>query len=98
MDQWHTPTQFYVAGLLERGVRMLFYAGTYDWQCGWVQNRMWIEKLEWSGKEAYGSAEWRDWVVGGQKAGESKKAGVLTFATVRGAGHMVRTLIYTAVL
>ncbi|EGO27192.1 hypothetical protein SERLADRAFT_413693 [Serpula lacrymans var. lacrymans S7.9] len=89
MDKWAHPTQYYVAGLLERGIRVLIYAGTYDWQCNWVANKLWVDKLEWSGQQTYLVEEWRNWVVQGQKAGETKKAGNLTFATIRGAGHMV---------
>jgi len=89
MDKWSSPTQYYIAGLLDRGIRVLLYAGTYDWQCNWVQNKLWIEKLEWTGKEAFGNAEWRDWTFNGKKVGETKNAGVLSFATIRGAGHMV---------
>jgi carboxypeptidase C (cathepsin A) len=36
-DKFGHPTQYHVAGLLDRGVRMLIYAGTYDWQCNWVR-------------------------------------------------------------
>lgn len=88
MDKWAVPSQYYVAGLLERGIRILIYAGTYDWQCNWVANKLWVDKLEWTGQEAYTAAQWRDWVVNGYKAGETKSAGLLTFATIRGAGHM----------
>ena len=31
------PTQFYVAALLERGVRALIYVGANDWICNWVR-------------------------------------------------------------
>ena len=31
------PTQFYIAALLERGVRALVYAGASDWVCNWVR-------------------------------------------------------------
>ena len=35
--QDHTfPTQYYIAALLERGVRVLLYVGDYDWICNWV--------------------------------------------------------------
>ncbi|OSX60510.1 hypothetical protein POSPLADRAFT_1047939 [Postia placenta MAD-698-R-SB12] len=90
MDKWAVPSQHYVAGLLERGIRMLIYAGTYDWQCNWVANKLWVDKLDWLARDAYNAAEWRDWVVNGRKAGETKKAGMLTFATIRGAGHMMK--------
>ena len=90
MDKWAVPAQYHVAGLLERGIPILIYAGTYDWQCNWVANKLWVDKLEWTGQEEYNAAEWRDWFVDGQKAGETKKSGVLTFATIRAAGHMGR--------
>lgn len=62
---------------------------TYDWQCNSVANKLWVDKLDWTGKEAYGAADWGVWVSGGKIAGETKKARYLTFATVRGAGHMM---------
>lgn len=30
------PTQIYLEGLLERGVRVLVYVGVYDLLCNWV--------------------------------------------------------------
>lgn len=30
------PTQYYIGGLLERGVRVLIYVGANDWICNWV--------------------------------------------------------------
>ncbi|KAI0771520.1 peptidase S10 serine carboxypeptidase [Trametes elegans] len=89
LDKYAVPAKYHVAGLLERGVRVLIYAGTYDWQCNWVANKLWLDKLEWTGASRYNAADFRDWVVDGHKAGETKSAGPLTFATVRGAGHMV---------
>ncbi|KAH9913665.1 Alpha/Beta hydrolase protein [Fomitopsis serialis] len=89
LDKWAVPSQYYVAGLLARGVRVLIYAGTYDWQCNWVANRMWVDKLEWEGAEAWKTEAWRGWDVGEGVAGETKTVGPLTFATIAGAGHMV---------
>ncbi|THH20268.1 hypothetical protein EW146_g1054 [Bondarzewia mesenterica] len=94
MDKYAAPTQYYVAGLLERGIRVLIYAGTYDWQCNWVANKLWVDKLEWSGHDGYHNASWHDWTVEGAKAGETKSWGNLTFATVRGAGHMMSTFLF----
>lgn len=53
-----------------------------------------MDKLEWSGHDAYKAEEWRDWTVNGKKAGETKSSGPLTFATVLGAGHMMSSLPY----
>lgn len=92
MDKYAAPTQNYVAGLLERGIRMLIYLGTYDWQCNASANKLWVEKLEWYGQDVYLSQQWREWVVDGKKAGETKQSGLLTVATVNGAGHMISLL------
>jgi len=89
MDMYGTPTQYYIAGLLERGIGILIYLGTYDWQCNASANKLWVEKLEWTGQETYLSQDWRDWFVDGKKVGETKRSGLLTVATVNGAGHMV---------
>ncbi|TFK85892.1 peptidase S10 serine carboxypeptidase [Polyporus arcularius HHB13444] len=89
LDKYSVPSQFYIAGLLERGVRTLIYSGTHDWQCSWPATRLWLDKLEWTGAVLYKSQTFRDWTVDGHKAGEVRTAGPLTFATVRGAGHMV---------
>lgn len=88
LDKYAVPSQHYVAGLLERGVPILIYAGKYDWRCNWVANKLWVDKLEWTGNADYNAAEWYDWVVDGKTAGETKSSGILTFVTLRGAGHM----------
>lgn len=102
MDKYGVPTQYHVAGLLERGIRMLIYAGTYDWQCNWVANKLWVEKLEWTGSGLFQDEEWRGWSVlqdanldqsasDKKDAGITKTGGLLTFATIYGAGHMMST-------
>lgn len=88
LDKYSVPTQYHVSGLLERGVPILIYAGTYDYRCNWVANKLFIDKLEWSGQAEYNAEEWRDWMVDGEKIGQTKSAGILTFATLEGAGHM----------
>ena len=35
-DEWSHYAQHYVAELLERGVKVLVYVGTYDLVCNWV--------------------------------------------------------------
>ena len=46
--------------------------------------------LEWTGQEEFVAQPLRDWNVGDHKAGVTRSAGPLTFATIDGAGHMVR--------
>ncbi|EJD36685.1 peptidase S10, serine carboxypeptidase [Auricularia subglabra TFB-10046 SS5] len=79
----------YVAELLQRGVRVLIYVGTYDLVCNWVGNLAWTTALEWPGHEAFAGTEFREWAVDGARAGLTKSAGPLTYATVEAAGHMV---------
>jgi len=78
----------YVAGLLERGVRVLIYAGDYDWIGNWIGNLKWTEKLEWTGQKAYNAQELKPWFVNGTEAGLTRTAKGLTYATIHGAGHM----------
>lgn len=96
MDKWGFPTQYYVSSLLDRGVRVLIYLGTYDWQCNASANKLWVEKLEWYGQDSYLAQPWREWIVDGGIAGETKKSGLLTVATVSGAGHMMSTDFFSS--
>ncbi|KZT24355.1 serine carboxypeptidase [Neolentinus lepideus HHB14362 ss-1] len=88
LDGLH-PSDLYVAALLERGVDVLIYAGTYDWICNWVGNERWTLALDWSGKEEFVSQSLREWKVNGEVAGMTRSAKGFTFATIDGAGHMV---------
>lgn len=87
-DLYH-PTSAYVGALLERGVRVLIYVGTYDLVCNWVGNERWTLTLDWSGKEEFTREPLREWKVGGKTAGRTRSAKGFTFATIEGAGHMV---------
>ncbi|KAF9493049.1 serine carboxypeptidase [Pleurotus eryngii] len=88
LDHMHTSVE-HVAALLERGIRVLVYAGSYDWIAHWVGNERWTLDMEWSGKEEFNRRPLRDWVVDGKLAGRTRSAKGLTFATVEAAGHMV---------
>lgn len=86
-DQLH-QNQHYVAELLERGVRVLIYAGTYDFICNWVGNERWTLDMPWSGQEAFRSKPLVDWALDGHVAGKTRSHGGFTFATINGAGHL----------
>lgn len=60
-------TYFYVASLLEHGVRMLIYAGDVDFACNARGIRKWVEKLQWTGGEGYRNATEKPWFVEGSK-------------------------------
>lgn len=87
----HDPTYLYVAGLLERGIRVLVYVGKVDFACNFIGVRGWVNKLEWSGAALYKAAKEQTWSIPHSKeiAGEVRHAMNLTFATIRGAGHLV---------
>ncbi|EEB98016.1 hypothetical protein MPER_02556, partial [Moniliophthora perniciosa FA553] len=78
----------YISALLEHGVRVLLYVGTYDWICNWVGNERWTLELEWSGKEQFVKQELRDWLVDNKRAGRTRSWGNFTLATVNAAGHL----------
>ncbi|TFK48037.1 serine carboxypeptidase [Heliocybe sulcata] len=82
------PTHLYVSSLIERGVRVLVYVGSYDYVCNWIGNKAWVEGMEWGGGEEFRRREMREWETDRRKAGLAKSAGILTFATIYGGGHM----------
>jgi len=82
-------TPLYVASLLERGIRVLIYVGENDWICNWVGNENWVMQLDWSGAKAFREGKKGEWSVDGKEVGQLRTSGGLTFATIRGAGHMV---------
>ncbi|KAF8579884.1 serine carboxypeptidase [Ramaria rubella] len=89
LDMYRRQSQLYVAELLQRGVKVLIYVGTYDWICNWVGNERFTLAMEWSGQAKFVAQELRDWKVDGKTAGLTRSSGGLTFATVEGAGHAV---------
>lgn len=90
LDIEHSSTH-HVEALLERGIKVLFYVGEYDWICNWVGNLQMAKNLEWSGQAGFLAAEERQWEVDGKKAGRfrSEEGSPLAFATIAAAGHMV---------
>lgn len=89
LDEYR-PTYHYVSALLERGIKVLVYVGTYDWICNHVGNQKWTEELEWSGHDEFVSMPLREWIVDGKRAGLTRSANGLTYLTIDGGGHMVR--------
>ncbi|KAF8919271.1 Alpha/Beta hydrolase protein [Mucidula mucida] len=88
LDMYH-QTQTYVATLLEHGICILLYVGTYNFVCNWVGNEAWTLALDWSGKEDYVQEPLHEWLVDGKKADLTRSSGPFTFAMVEAAGHLV---------
>jgi carboxypeptidase C (cathepsin A) len=84
------PSTNHISALLERSIPILIFVGVHDLICNHVGTERWALGMAWSGKDAFGSAEVREWFVDGKRAGAVRSAKGLTYATVDGAGHMVR--------
>lgn len=83
----------YIEALLERGVKVLIYAGTYDMACNWVGNDRMTMALEWYGRNGFVTTKLRDWYLdidaNEKPAGKTRSFEGLTFASVYDSGHMV---------
>ncbi|KZS92434.1 serine carboxypeptidase [Sistotremastrum niveocremeum HHB9708] len=93
-DENRIQTKFYLENLLDRGVRVLIYVGTYDGACNWVGNHRMVNSLEWRDSHTFVQKELMPWHVSNSHektppAGSVKTAGGLTFLTIEEAGHMV---------
>jgi cathepsin A (carboxypeptidase C) len=87
---WMKPYHRLVPDILKQ-IPVLIYAGDADYICNWLGNKAWTEALEWSGKKDYNKAETKDLLLGGKgdKIGDFKTSGNLTFVRIHGGGHMV---------
>lgn len=54
-----------------------------------VANLNTVHAMEWTGREVFNAESLRDWFFEDNVAGRFKSAHGLTYATVKGAGHLV---------
>ncbi|KAL5492050.1 hypothetical protein ACEPAI_3497 [Sanghuangporus weigelae] len=81
-------TQQYLVELLARRVKVLIYAGSYDFICNWLGNERWTLNMDWPGREAFSNTPLTEWIVDGEPAGKTRQFGNFSFATIYGAGHL----------
>ncbi len=93
-DSLH-PTKDYVAALLERGVKVLIYVGSYDWICNWVGNERWTLALEWKWADGIHGEGVERLVCRRKARWQTRSAKGLSFATIHGAGHMVSSTFFS---
>ncbi|TDL20451.1 alpha/beta-hydrolase [Rickenella mellea] len=87
-DMFH-QNQPYIAELLERGLKVLIYAGSYDFICNWIGVERWTVNMEWSGQKEFAALPLREWKLDGKTVGQTRSAKGLSFATVFGGGHLL---------
>ncbi|KAF2420190.1 peptidase S10, serine carboxypeptidase [Tothia fuscella] len=83
----NTPTTTFTTFLLNKGIKVLMYVGTYDWICNFVGNERFLLALPWIGDYGYRHA-----ATYGQKqweGGQWWEFENLRYIRVQGAGHMV---------
>ncbi|XP_076887165.1 serine carboxypeptidase-like 49 [Bidens hawaiensis] len=78
-----------IPDILKNGIKVLIYAGEYDFICSWLGNYRWVKAMNWPGQAGFGAAKDVKFDVDGKEAGLLKIEGLLAFLRVRDAGHMV---------
>ncbi|KAG0032059.1 hypothetical protein BGZ81_011736 [Podila clonocystis] len=77
-----------VSDLLGYGIRVLAFQGVFDFRDAVAGSNIWIEGLEWSGKQDFEEAERELWMVNNQLAGFVTSVPGLARVTMLGAGHL----------
>lgn len=85
---WMKSYNHQVANLLESGVKVLIYAGEYDFICNWMGNHAWSSHLQFSGQAAFANATNQTFSDGTSIFGDYKSAANFTFLKVYNAGHL----------
>lgn len=92
---WMHDFDQYVPDLLHSNIRVLIYAGDYDYICNWLGNKAWTLGLEWKGHDEFLHEHDLPWYQNNRPAGifrtlRGKEVRMLlTFITIHDAGHMV---------
>lgn len=85
-DGWIDSRRF-VAGLLDTGIRVMIYVGTYDWICNFVGNERVFGSLDWAGLADFRYQQENHKQV--WDGGLWWESGPLRYVRINGAGHMV---------
>ena len=75
--------------LNDKTLDVLVYSGDKDFICNWRGGEAWTLGCDWDGKKDYDRAQYQQWKVNDEVAGELKTYENLKFLRVHEAGHMV---------
>jgi len=90
LGDWMTNLMPQVASILDdHDVQVLVYSGDKDWICNWRGGEAWTAATKWASKKEFNAAEYVEWKVDGEAAGDMRQYGDLHFLRVYDAGHMV---------
>jgi len=89
LGDWLTNLATKMTNIIESGLEVLVYSGDKDFICNWRGGEAWTNAVEWSGKDEFNSAQYKEWTVNGQSAGALKEYKNFRFLRVYDAGHMV---------
>jgi carboxypeptidase C (cathepsin A) len=87
VNDYIIDTRPYVATLLDTGIRVMIYVGTYDWICNFVGNERVFGSLKWKGLADFRYQQENNKQV--WDGGLWWESGLLRYVRVNGAGHMV---------
>jgi cathepsin A (carboxypeptidase C) len=89
LGDWLTNLATKIQAVLETGLKVLVYSGDKDFVCNWRGGEAWTNAVTWSGQQEFNNAQYKDWLVNGQPAGQLKEYKNFQFLRVFNAGHMV---------
>lgn len=73
LGDWLTNLAPKIQSVLESGLKVLVYSGDKDFVCNWRGGEAWTNAVAWSGQSEFNNAQYKDWMVNGQPAGQLKE-------------------------
>jgi cathepsin A (carboxypeptidase C) len=73
LGDWLTNLATKIQAVLETGLKVLVYSGDKDFVCNWRGGEAWTNAVTWSGQQEFNNAQYKDWLVNGQPAGQLKE-------------------------
>ena len=81
---WYRESDYEIPALLEKGIKVLIYAGDADMMCNWKGQNKWTLNLDWKHKEEFQAQDMKPWGA----AGECRSFENLSFLRLYNSGHV----------